>query len=227
MIDEEVLALRAEAATEFDRKTSRGDGAHVAATLAAGLRQLCEAFLARIYSDVEKRFGVDSMLMPTSLVDSEEKTHEQIEIYEVAESAAFATERRYVAAEDDWYRTWLARLLIGKDASESAVLQRMNQYLSRSADDRRRAFSRVVERTLPESMRAPLIVYRLLPPAVAIVTASAFGDHTQASDLRKDQVGLLANIADCHDCHGRLLEIGESCSSCGNPFWKFNWLTAE
>jgi hypothetical protein len=176
---------------------------------------------------VEKKFGVDSMLMPTSLIASEEKTHEQIEIYEIAESAAFVGDRHYTKSDTDWYLKWLARLLLGPAANDLAVTQRIGQYLARSPDERRRAFSHIVERTLPETMRAPSIVYRLLPPAVAIVTAIAFGDHPRAVEVRREQVGLLPSIADCHECHGRLLEIGETCALCGNPFWKFNWLTAE
>jgi hypothetical protein len=227
MAQEATSPSRAEAAAEFDREENRGDGARVAASLADGLRWLCDAFLTRVYSDVEKKFGVDSMLMPTSLVASEEKTHDQIEIYEIAESVTFVADRRYTKSDVGWYLKWLTRLLLDSAANDLAVTQRIGQYLSRTPDERRRAFSHIVERTLPETMRAPSIVYRLLPPAVSIVTAVAFDDHPRAVELRNEQVGLLPSIADCHDCHGRLLEIGESCALCGNPFWKFNWLTAE
>lgn len=227
MVEDVTSSSRAEAAAELDRQENRGDGARIAASLADGLRWLCDAFLTRVYADVEKKFGVDSMLMPTSLITSEEKTHEQIEIYEVAESVAFVAQRHYIQSDGDWYLKWLSRLLLGQTGTDLAVSQRIGQYLARSADERRRAFSHIVERTLPETMRAPSVVYRLLPPAVSIVTAAAFGDHTRAVELRKEQVDVLPSIADCHDCHGRLLEIGESCAQCGNPFWKFNWLTAE
>ena len=227
MVEEATSSDRAEAAAEFDRQEHRDDGARVAASLADGLRVLCDAFLTRVFADVESKFGVDSMLMPTSLLASEEKTHEQIEIYEIAESAVLVGERHYIQSDGDWYLHWLARLLLGQAANDPAVTQRLGQYLAQSSDERRRAFSQIVERTLPETMRAPSIVYRLLPPAVAIVTAIALGDHPRAVELRKEQVGLLPSITDCHDCHGRLLEIGESCPLCGNPFWKFNWLTSE
>ena len=38
---------------------------------------------------------------------------------------------------------------------------------------------------------------------------------------------LLSIIRDCAECHGSVLENGEQCRNCGNPLWKYDWLTAE
>ena len=57
--------------------------------------------------------------------------------------------------------------------------------------------------------------------------AIAFGDHVTAQDARRQQKLLLSSIGDCNECHGRLMENGEKCVQCGNPFWKYAWLTAD
>jgi hypothetical protein len=70
-------------------------------------------------------------------------------------------------------------------------------------------------------------MFRLLPLAILIVTSIAFGDHPLAEETRKRQVTWLSSIADCHACHGRLMDVAEECPQCGNPIWKYNWLTAD
>ena len=52
------------------------------------------------------------------------------------------------------------------------------------------------------------------------------GSLDLARSLRKQQTSLLPAILDCHRCRGRLLDCGESCPECGNPLWKYNWLTS-
>ena len=93
-------------------------------------------------------------------------------------------------------------------------------------DARRLAFQRVLDKAIPESRRAPLVLLRLLPLAAGIATATAFGNLDLARLLRKQQSSLLPAINDCHRCRGRLLDNGDSCPECGNPLWKFNWLTS-
>jgi hypothetical protein len=84
-----------------------------------------------------------------------------------------------------------------------------------------------LERTLREAARAPLIIYRLLPWAIRIVTATAFSDHETASEARHQQRTLLPNIAGCGVCRGEILPIGEKCEQCDNPFWNYRWLTSD
>jgi hypothetical protein len=80
---------------------------------------------------------------------------------------------------------------------------------------------------MAEARKAPLVLYQLLPPAVAIVTATAFADPAQADLARNEQRLILPALSDCRTCHGALLPPGTSCSQCGNPLWKFAWLTGE
>jgi hypothetical protein len=220
-------ARLAVAAEEFNLHEHRDTGSRVATNLADGFNTLRDAFFTRVYDDVEMVIGTDSMLMPISRVKSEIAAKTEIDIYQVAESVATAREKHFVTTEDDWYLSWLAQLRLGDGADSPGVNQRLAYYLSKSSDDRRRSFSTVLERALPEARRAPLIIYRLLPLAIGIMTAVAFGDSALAHELRKRQVRLLPSILDCHDCHGSLLDNSEKCPQCGNPLWFYNWLTAE
>jgi hypothetical protein len=216
---------RAAAAAEFDAHEHRGDGARVASSLYDGLNTLRNLFYTRVYAEVVNVLGTDSILLPVSAAQTEARAKAEIDLYLVAESAVEAVEAKYVGAAEDWYLHWLARLRLG-EAAESART-RLTQFAAKSGDERRRSFSVVLERTLPEASRAPLIVYRLLPLAAAIVTATAFGDQNRAADARKRQRMLLPGIGDCNQCRGSLLDNGEKCQQCGNPFWKYQWLTAE
>ena len=88
------------------------------------------------------------------------------------------------------------------------------------------AFSNILAAALPEASRAPMILLKLLPLAVQAATAQAFGKSADAMQWRHEQNGNPAGIADCHHCHGILLENGEQCEMCGNPLWTFEWLTS-
>jgi hypothetical protein len=220
-------ARLAVAAEEFNLHEHRDTGSRVATNLADGFNTLRDALFTRVYDDVEQVVGTDSMLMPISRVKSEMAAKMEIDIYQVAESVATAREQRYVTTEDDWYLSWLAQLRLGEGADSAGVNQRLSYYLVKTADERRRSFSSVLERVLPEARSAPLIVYRLLPLAIGIMTAVAFGDSALAQELRKRQIRLLPSILDCHDCRGSLLDNSEKCPQCGNPLWFYKWLTAE
>ena len=87
------------------------------------------------------------------------------------------------------------------------------------------AFSNILAAALPEALRAPLILLKLMPLAVQVATAQAFGKSADATQWRREQSNILPAIADCHQCHGELLESGEQCETCGNPIWTFEWLT--
>jgi len=223
----EGISRRAQAAVCFNEHEHRDDGTRLANCLADGLNLLRDLFFTRVHSDVETAFGMDSMLAPISPVKTEANSKMEIDIYQVAESVELAQARHYIGTSDEWYAHWLGKLRLGEGLTEPGVAQRLAYYANKDADGRRRAFSQVLERALPEASRAPLIIYRLLPLAVTITSAIAFGDHVSAQAVRKRQMLLLSSIGDCHECRGALLDIGEQCPQCGNPFWKYAWLTAE
>jgi hypothetical protein len=218
---------RAAAAAELSRRAAVVDAARVVDSLADGLNTVRDLFFTRVRTEVESRYGMDSMLSPASAIKSEAATRSEIDVYQVVEAAAAAGEHGYLDADDNWRRGWLARLRLGDSAQAPAVVQRLDFYAARQPDDRRRAFSLVLERAMPEARRAPLIVYRLLPLAVAIATNLAFADHRRAQDIRRQQIALLPGIADCRECRGNVIDNGEKCPQCGNPFWKHEWLTAD
>jgi|GEM_PF-563700 len=227
MSAEERAKRRAEAAAEFDRHENRGDGARITNLLGDGLTVLRDSFFNRVHGDVEKEFGLDSMLLPVAVLKSEANSNLEIEIYQTVEAVLSMRENRYAAAEDGWATSWLARLRLAESAGSPAVVQRMAFYSERSDDDRRRSFLTRLQQVLPEAGHAPLVMFRLFPLAISIAVALAFGDHPRAEETRKRQITWLSSIADCHACHGRLLENGEKCQHCGNPFWKYDWLTAD
>lgn len=221
------LQRRVEAAARFNEHLQRDDGERIAGSLADGLGVLADLCLTRVHIDVQRNFGMDSMLMPTSIVKTEERAKAEIELFQLCESAFQVRQCQYITADEAWYIKWLSELRLGEQASAAATAQRLAQYAARSHEDRRKVFSTVLERTLPEASRAPLVLYRLFPLAVCIVTSLAFGDHARAADLRKQQQSILPGINDCSQCRGNLLDNGEKCVHCGNPVWKYDWLTAE
>lgn len=214
------------AAEELNQHENRKDGTHVAGCLSSGLAILRDLLHRRLYEDVERFVGKDSMLLPVSAMKAQRQLLDEIEGYQIAESVEAARKHRYVSQPDDWYLPWLARLRGGEKGRDARFAEQARTYLAPSADDRRLAFVRAIDRIFPESTRAPLIVFRLLPLAIHLATACAFNDRASTSDLRRQQVSLLPAIADCHECHGRLLECVEQCRTCGNPLWKYEWLTA-
>jgi hypothetical protein len=223
----EVLRSRQQVIDEFNAHEGRNDGVQVADSLSNGLTLLCDAFYARVHDDVERRIGMDSMLMPASREKSEKVARLEIEIYLAAVSAVHAAEWKCVKSPDgEWYSRWLCRLRLGSLGEEAKVLKRLDHYRGQSPDGRRLAFSDVLTRAWPESRRAPLVLFRLAPLAVRVVTATAFSDLSHATQARQQQCELLPSIRDCGECHGQLLENGKQCPSCGNPLWKYDWLVA-
>jgi hypothetical protein len=216
----------AKAAEEFNQNTRRQDGAAVAGCLANGLAMLRTSLYVRLHHDVESAFGQDSMLMPISEAKTMELAAEHIEAYQIAESTAAVRQCGYIAEPGDWYLPWLATLRLGERGSVPEVLKRCTAYLSATPDGRRLAFTNISASVLPESRRAPLVLFRLLPLSIQIATAMAFGDHRTAADLRRQQSALLPAITSCQQCHGGVLECCEQCPVCGSPLWKYKWLVA-
>ncbi len=219
------MMMHAEVVEQFNRHEDRQDGAQVAGGLMGGLTVLRDSFYVCVRADVARMVGMDSMWLPASNQKAEESAKMEIEIYQIAESAAAAHEHQYVRTGSPWYSQWLTRLRLGESRADATVVDRLAHYGSRTPDDRRLAFTDVLAKAVAESARAPLVLFRLTPLAVWIATALAFGDHLTAADVRNRQVAVLPAIADCHQCHGEVLENGEQCPSCGNPLWKSDWLT--
>jgi hypothetical protein len=132
----------------------------------------------------------------------------------------------YIRRRGKWFTQWLAKMTFGQGADDARVRQRLADYAAQSADQRRLAFSNVLVKAMPEAGRAPLVTFSLFPLAAAIATAIAFGDVRRATELRNSQAAMLPAISDCQQCHGRPLANGASCEVCGNPLWKYQWLTA-
>jgi hypothetical protein len=213
-----------QAVAEFNEHERRNDGLRVATSLCAGLGVLRDSLFIRMHEDVERTIGRDSMLMPVSEIKAQKLTKAEIEMYQIAESAAAAGEFGYVGAAD-WYAQWLARLRHSDPQLDPAVCKRLADYLAETPNKRRTRFESALAKVLPESTRAPLVLHRLHPLCVQITTAQAFSDHARASAFRQSQTSILPAILDCRSCHGKVLENGEQCAGCGNPLWKFSWLT--
>lgn len=214
------------AGAEFNRMDDSIDGLALATNLAYGLNCLRDLFYERIHDDVESTFGMDSMLAPVSEEKTEHRTKVEIELYQVAVSAA-ATETRSLTADTDWYARWLMRFRLGDKAIENdSAVERLERYVRADPEARRLHFERVLQDVMPEATKAPLVLFRLYPMAIAIATFHAFQDNEAAAKWRGEQKALLPAIADCRKCQSQVLENGDRCDSCGNPVWKFKWLTA-
>ncbi|NLF69541.1 MAG: hypothetical protein GX575_10870 [Candidatus Anammoximicrobium sp.] len=215
---------RAEIVSEFEGHENRNDGQRVVTSLDSGLSVLRDLFYGRMHFDVEQMVGTDSMLIPLSESKTQRATKVQIEVFQVVESAAAAQERQY-ASSDEWYLNWLARFRLGEMVGREKIAKEIADYRRMKPDGRRLAFTDVLSRVLPESRKAPLVLFQLVPLAVQIATAVAFDDANAAAELRKRQIGILPSIADCHACHGKVLDNGEICDTCSNPMWAYKWLT--
>ncbi|MCL6502674.1 MAG: hypothetical protein K6T86_08305 [Pirellulales bacterium] len=223
---EERARRRSEAAYAYGLHTQRADGARLVTSLAGGLDVLRDLFLARVFSDVEQKWGRDSMLVPTSMLEGERRARRTIEQYLVVESTVLVRERSYVPAALDWYLPWLAAWRLEGGASEAQAAG-LAERAAQAEPERRRTFTSQLDQVLPEAQHAPLVLFRLFPLAAGIVTAVAFCDPAEARDLRRQQMAILPEIGDCHECNGNVLDNGERCRRCGNPVWSYEWLTAN
>ena len=216
----------ASAVEQFERHGNRSDGDRVVRCLASGLSMLRDSLYERIHWDVEQALGRDSMLMPVSEIKSRKRTIQEIETYQTAEAAATATGSKYVAEGDEWFGPWLARMRSMQSGLGLEIRDAWRNYFDRDSDDRRHIFMDRLGQIMPESRRAPLVLFRLVPLAIQIATASAFGDGPGAAHLRQEQTTILPAVADCQQCRGQVLECVDQCRACGNPLWKHEWLIA-
>ena len=227
MTPEQRATVFVQAAEEFNRHTRRSDGDRVAGSLNSGLSLLQDSLYLRLCDDVERISGRDSMLVPVSVLKTRQATRTEIGLFQIAESRAIAGKLSGLGPEADWYLPWLARLRLGEAQVDAKAIEQLSNYVSQTPHERQLAFSNVLAKVLPDSRRAPLILFELFPLSIQIVTAMALGDHAGAFELRRQQLVQQPAIGDCHACHGQVLENGEQCQECGNPLWKHEWLIAE
>lgn len=223
---EEVARRRAAAADEFNRHESRTDGRTVVDLLDEGLTLLANTLYIRLHEDVESMIGADSMLMPVSPAKTRVQTLAEIDLFQIAESASLVQQSGHVGDAGRWYVPWLSRLRLGDAPPAGGEQNRISAYLAQTAQYRRLSFTDVLARVVPESRRAPLVLFQIFPLAVQLVTAQAFGDSAAVTELRHQQAERLPSMADCRYCNGRVLGKGEQCPRCGNPLWNAQWLTA-
>lgn len=215
-----------EAVEQFQRQSRRHDGPKVVASLEGGLSLLRDLFYDRMHFEVEQNLGADSMLIPLSETRTLRRTQQDIDVYQVVESAALVHHAGYLGADDGWYAAWLGAQRLGAAMAEDRIARRFRDYAPQTPDQRRRTFMDRLQEVLPESSRAPLVLFSLAPLAIQLATALAFADAPRAEDLRRQQIALLPGIADCRVCHGHVQDNGELCLECGNPLWKYKWLTS-
>ena len=222
---QEQVGTRVQAVEELAIHENRQDAERIVDSLAAGLTLLGDATSTRVFNDVLKVYPQDSMQVRFP-AKGELSGKTEIELFLIVEASFAAAEQRLIRSGAAWCATWLATLRLGETAGQPQAQRRLQNYTELPADARRLAFQRVLDKAIPESRRAPLVLLRLLPLAAGIATTTAFGNLDLARSLRKQQTSLLPAILDCHRCRGRLLDNGDSCPECGNPLWKFNWLTS-
>lgn len=217
---------RERAAAELSQRSPQLQASPLIDSLSAGLTQLRDLLINRIHSDVELEFGVDTMIAPSSSATEVKQVLRaglEIDAYSAIVANDEVLRGGYVDRAGEWFLDWLVRLRMD-NYSEPDVNQRVAFYRTQSLEDCRRAFVTNLQRAVPESLKTPLVLFRLVPLAVRIVAASAFGDASRAQQLRTEQKELLPVISDCHECHGRLLGNDDHCRCCGNPIWTFAWL---
>ncbi|NUQ62172.1 MAG: hypothetical protein HUU20_06775 [Pirellulales bacterium] len=215
------------AVEEFRQHENRADPERVVNGLARGLGLLREKFYRRVHLDVEQVIGLDSVLMPVSEAKTQRLAADEIDAFQAAESAATAKQRGYLSSSDTWYLRWVAHLRLAQRASEPGLEKRLLGYWASAADRRRLAFETSLGRIVPESSQSPLVLFQLFPLAVQITTALAFGDRAAAEQLRQEQIQILPAISDCRECHGNVLDLEANCNECGNPLWKYDYLTSS
>lgn len=220
---------RARAADELGNLDPRLNAPQVVDQLSAGLTRLREMMIERVQEDVQRHFGMDTVFSPPSQAACDRqmlKARWEIEFYSILVASDEAAEHGATQITGEVLRDWLFRLRMEEHLQERFT-RRIKFYDSETVDERRLKFQSAMQRVVPESSKTPLVLFRLFPRAVRIVSAVAFGQPLRAQELRAEQCRFLPAVGDCHECHGRVMDNGESCSYCGNPVWKFSWLLSD
>jgi hypothetical protein len=219
------IELRTQAATAFNEREQRTDGAPIVDRLDDGLRILRDLLCLRLREDVERNFGLDSMLLPTSALETERRMEREIDVYQAAVAAVHATRHGYVGADAAWCAGWLLRMRRGDFSRSPECRERLSRYLALSRQEQRLLFSDVLVKLVPQAARAPLVLFRLFPSSIRVTTSTAFGDEAAATESRTHQRAILPSIEDCPQCRGAVLAGGEVCPQCNNPLWTYDYLT--
>lgn len=201
---------------------------NLAGCLSTGLTRLRKALIERANDDVEREFGKDSMVV-SSLAEIERQARRaatEIDAYCCVLVNEEVTNNNYLEANDESFLDWLLNLRFAEQW-EKVKRQRVDYYVSETVEQRRMKFVSLLQRNLPESVRAPLVLFRLFPRSVRIAAAMAFRDLHRAQELREEQIRLLPAVSYCHECHGRVMECDDSCRCCGNPVWSITWLQSD
>lgn len=214
------------AVEQFNHQARRTDGERVAESLEQGLNLVRKLFYERIHFDVEENVGADSMLLPLSEMKTYLRCKAAIDVFQLVESAWAVRQFGLLRSGDDWYLPWLEHQRLAPTLTDQATAQQIERYRSQTPEQRRRELMDILLDILPESGRAPLVLFSLVPLSIHLVTALACGDHQRGQVVRKQQQELLPALADCRNCHGTVLDNGKLCSTCGNPLWTFEWLTS-
>ena len=224
-VTEERTRRRAEAAQALAIQSPSSDVAQIVARLDDGLTLLRNLLYTRLQADVERSFGVDSMIVPLSQARTEHATKGEIEAFLIAEVLDEINQAGVLPAPVDWLRPWLLDLRLSGKQDRPHITQRASQYAQHEPRERYLEFSDALERALAEARHAPIILYQLFPLAVRAATDLALGEHVRAAEFRARQVALLPPISYCRACRGRLMEVDENCRECGNPVWTIRWLS--
>ena len=197
-------------------------------SLSAGLSTLRDLLMVRALDDVDRTCAADSMEIPSlaRLQRQVRKARLEIEAYSCIVAADEVGLTGFVEQSDPWFLDWIFRLRFG-DACQAFQQKRVRYYRSETIEARRLKFVSELQRCLPRSVKAPLLLFRMYPRSVRIATAIAFDSPLRAQELRNEQIGFLPAITDCHECHGRVLDNEEICRCCGNPIWRFSWLLSD
>ncbi|MCA9118632.1 MAG: hypothetical protein H6822_04120 [Planctomycetaceae bacterium] len=216
------------AAEELSKHCPSLDSQSIVDSLSVGLTHLRNSMLARVRDDVERNYGADSMIGASlsKLQRQEQVAKVEIEAYTCIVADDEARESGYIEDDSEWFLNWMFRLRLGEE-SKSLAEKRVAYYRSDTNEERRLKFVSALQHAVPESARAPLVLFRLFPRAIRILTAVALGDPIRGRELRAEQTNLLPAIADCHECHGRVLDNEDICRCCGNPVWKYAFLLAD
>ena len=220
---------RSSAADELIQRYPNCNASQIVDSLSIGVTHLRDLFVRRLHDDVERFFGVDSMIAPISEDNEHKRTKSakiEIEIYSAIVVNDEASRGNYLDSLDDWFLDWLFRLRLG-ERHEKITKSRTTLYRCPTAEERRLQFVSLLQQQIPETAKTPLVLFRLFPRAVRIVAAVSFGDFARAQELREEQHRFLPAVCDCHECHGRVLENEDTCRVCGNPVWTFKWLLAD
>lgn len=221
---DQILQRKNEAAEEFNRHTTTELGEQFVHSISSGLCNLKNLGVCRLFHDTQELFEADSMMIPTSPIEIEDRIALELELYFIAETVCYMRDETGYDC-DDWFLPWLGKLRIGS-AFNSEAQSLTERYLQKPAESRRLKFVGRLDRFHPAASRIPLVLFRLLPLAVHGVVTIALGDMWSASEIRNEQVKLLPDIVECTECHGRPLDNGDLCECCHNPIWKYNYLTS-